>query len=83
MLRDAHDQNAAPVRSTFLGPLSEERREVTHVERHHDSPLFGSESQHLGIVDALEVAAFIEGEDIMTSLPELGGDHAAGDVRVK
>ena len=36
---------------------AQEGREVTDVERHHDSLLFGSQGEHLGIVDALEVTA--------------------------
>ncbi len=83
MLRDASDQNAAGVRSPFLGRLSQEGREVTDVERHHDSLLFGSQSEHLGIVDALQVTALVESEHIVTPLPELVGDHPAGDMCVK
>lgn len=83
MLRDASDQNATCVRSPFLGRLSQEGREVTDVERHHDSLLFGSQGEHLGIVDALQVTALVESEHIMTRLPELVGDHAAGDMCVK
>ena len=83
MLRDASDQNAAGVRSPFLGRLSQEGREVTDVERHHDSLLFGSNGEHLGIVDALQVTALVESEHIVTPLPELVGDHPAGDMCVK
>jgi hypothetical protein len=36
VLRDAHDQNAAGVRLPLLGPLAQEGREVTEIERHHD-----------------------------------------------
>ncbi len=83
MLRDASDQNAAGVRPPFLGRLSEEGREVTDVERHHDSLLFGSQSEHLGIVDPLQITALVESEDIVAPLPELVGNYAAGDMCVK
>ena len=59
MLRDASDQNAACVRSPFLGRLSQEGREVTDVKRHYDSLLFDRQSEHLGIVDALQVTALV------------------------
>jgi len=83
MLCDAGDQNAAGVRSSFLGGLSQQGREVADVEGDHDSLLFHGQGKHVGVVNALEVTALVEGEDIVTPLPEPVCDHAAGDMRVK
>ncbi len=83
MLPDAGDQNAAGVRSASLGQLSQEGSEVVDVEGDHDSLLFRSQGEHVGIIDALQIPALIEGEDIVSPLPEFVGDHPAGDVGVK
>ena len=82
MLCDTSNQNAACVRSPFLCRLSEQGRKVTDVERHQDSLLVGSQGEHLGIVDALQVAALVEGEHIVALLLELIGDDATGDMGV-
>lgn len=71
------------MRFAFLRPLSKERCEISHVERDDDPMLSCSEREHISIIDALEVAPFIEGEHVVALRPEPVSDRAARDVRIE
>jgi len=77
MLRDPSDQNAAGVRSPFLGRQSQKGCEVPDIERHHDSPLFGGQGKHLGIIDAFQVTALVESKVLGSKMSSSSKPHVA------
>ena len=74
------NRNAAGGPSPRLGRLTQKRREVMEVERHHDSLFFSTRGEHLGIVASLRIAALVKREHIVTQFPRLVGNHPARAV---